>query len=172
MKVEPSFCLKDSNWIKLPYSRSIGGLKLSYVIINIACAFIRERCRPRLRYLNKAVSWQIYKKYNRQHASAKLDICTARIEGCRAGPRALLHALCHYALRAWHRAKILLADFNLAVSIPTAKPANLIPRQIFRLYSITKSTKFCTRSWPFRPTLVEKGYDQTECKRNGPSSAD
>ena len=57
-------------------------------------------------------------------------MCTACIEGRRAGPRALLHALHHYALRV----KIILADFNLAVSTPTAKPPNLIPRQIFRLY--------------------------------------
>ena len=45
-------------------------------------------------------------------------------------PRALLHALQHYALQA----KITLADFNLAVSIQTAKPPNLLPCQIFRLY--------------------------------------
>ena len=38
----------------------------------------------RLRYLNKAVSSQIYKKYDWQH---------------QAGLRALLHALCHYTLR-------------------------------------------------------------------------
>ena len=31
-------------------------------------------------------------------------------------------------------AKIILADFNLAVSTQTAKPPNLIPRQIFQLY--------------------------------------
>ena len=47
---------------------------------------------------------------------------------CWAGPRALLHALHHYAL--W--AKVIL--FNLAVSTPTAKPLNLIPCQIFWLY--------------------------------------
>ena len=34
--------------------------------------------------------------------------------------------------------EIILADFNLAVSTPTAKPQNLIPRRIFRLYGITK----------------------------------
>ena len=47
-------------------------------------------------------------------------------------PRALLHALRHYALQA----KIILADFNLVVSTQTAKPPNLIPRQIFRLYGM------------------------------------
>ena len=46
-----------------------------------------------------------------------------------AGPRVLLHALHHYALQA----KILV-DFNLAVSTPTAKPPNLFPHQLFRLY--------------------------------------
>ena len=34
------------------------------------------------------------------------------------------------------RPNIILADFNLAVSTPTAKPPNLNPRQIFRLYGI------------------------------------
>ena len=76
-----------------------------------------------LGYLNKAVSSQIYKKYNWQRASATLAICTARVEGRPPGPRALLHALHHYVL--W--AKIILADFNLAVSTPTAKPPNLVP---------------------------------------------
>ena len=66
--------------------------------------------------------------------STELAICTARIEGCRVEPRALLHALCHYTLRA----KIILADFNLAVSTQTAKLPNLIPRQIFRLYGMER----------------------------------
>ena len=54
--------------------------------------------------------------------------------GCE--PRVLLHELRHYALRV----KIILADFNLAVSIQTAKLPNLISRQIFQLYdtSLTK----------------------------------
>ena len=34
--------------------------------------------------------------------------------------------------------KIILADFNLAVSTPTAKPPHLIPRQIFQLYDSAK----------------------------------
>ena len=78
--------------------------------------------------------------YNWQCASAELAICTARVEGHRVGPRVLLHALRHYAL--W--AKIILVDFNLAVSTPTTKPPYLIPRQIFRRYGIT-----CT---PAKPT--------------------
>ena len=67
-------------------------------------------------YLNKAASLQIY---NWQHAGAELAISTAHVEGCKAGPRALLHALCHYTLQA----KMILVDFNLAVStrLPTAK---------------------------------------------------
>ena len=44
----------------------------------------------------------------------------------------LLHALHHYALQA----EIILADFNLAVSTQTDKPPNLIPHQIFWLYSM------------------------------------
>ena len=83
----------------------------------------------RLKYLNKVVSLKFYKKYNWQHAGAKLAICTAREEGRWAGPRVLLHALCHYTL--WVK---IFANFNLAVSTPTAKPPNL-GRQIFRLYS-------------------------------------
>ena len=71
-------------------------------------------------------------KYSWQRAKAELAICRARVEGQRVKPRALLHALRHYAL--W--AEIILADFNLVVSTPTAKPPNLIPRQIFRLYGI------------------------------------
>ena len=68
-----------------------------------------------LRYLNKAVSLQIYKKYNWQCASTVLVICKARVEGCPAVPRVLLHALHQYALQA----KIVLADFNLVVSTLT-----------------------------------------------------
>ena len=83
----------------------------------------------RLKYLNKVVSLKFYKKYNWQHAGAELAICTAREEGHWAGPRVLLHALCHYTL--WVK---ILADFNLVVSTLTAKPPNLIPSQIFQLY--------------------------------------
>ena len=76
----------------------------------------------RLKYLNKVVSLKFYKKYNWQHAGTELAICTAHEEGRWAGPRVLLHALCHYTL--WVK---ILADFNLAVSTPTAKPPNLFP---------------------------------------------
>ena len=98
------------------------------------CARIYQGALPssRLRYLNNAVSLQIYKKYDWQRANVALAICTARVEGRRAEARALLHALHHYALRA----KVILADFDLAVLTPTAKPPNLIPCQIFRLYGI------------------------------------
>ena len=61
----------------------------------------------RLRYFIKAVSSQIYQKCNWWRASDELAICTARVERCRAGPRALLHALHHYPLRV----KIILVDF-------------------------------------------------------------
>ena len=65
------------------------------------------------------MSSQIYKKQNWQRASAELATCTAHVEGCRTGPRALLHALCHYAL----------SMINLAVLTSTAKPPNLISHQ-------------------------------------------
>ena len=58
--------------------------------------------------------------------------CTACVEMCQAGPRVLLHASYHYALRA----KIIFVDFILVVSTLTAKPPNLIHCQIFRLYSM------------------------------------
>ena len=57
----------------------------------------------------------------------------ARVEGRQAGSRALLHALRPYAL--WER--IILTNFNLAVSTPTTKLPNLISCQIFRLYGNT-----------------------------------
>ena len=63
---------------------------------------------------------QIYKKYNWQCASTELAICTARVEvPGQVEPRVLLHALCHYALQT----KIILADFNLAVSTQTSYQA-------------------------------------------------
>ena len=74
-----------------------------------------------------------------QRASVELAISTACVEGCRGRPRVLLHALRHYALRA----KIILADFNLAVSTLTAKPPNLIPHQIFWLYGIITFEILC-----------------------------
>ena len=82
------------------------------------------------------MSSQIYKKYNWQRASAKLALFTACVEGRRVEPSALLHALRHYALRA----KIILADFNLAVSTQTAKPPNLIPRQMLYCISVPETT--------------------------------
>ena len=47
-----------------------------------------------LRYLNKAVSSHIYKKYNWQHVNDELAIRTACEKGRRTGPRALQHVLC------------------------------------------------------------------------------
>ena len=82
-----------------------------------------------LRYLNKAVGLQIYKKYNWQRVSDELAICTACEKGCQAGPSALQHVVSGIA-------KIILADFNLVVSTPITKLSNLNPHQIFQLYSI------------------------------------
>ena len=53
------------------------------------------------------------------------------------GPRALLHALHHYALH-----KIILADFNLAVSTPTAKTAKFKSLLIFQLYGSCSVAEF------------------------------
>ena len=50
-----------------------------------------------LRYLNKAVSSQINKKFNCQHVNGELAIRTPCEKGRRTGPRALQHS---YALRA------------------------------------------------------------------------
>ena len=85
-----------------------------------------------LRYLNNAISSQIYKKYNWQCAKCCASYTHSSRRGVPTGPRALLHPLCHYASRA----KIILADFDLVVLTPTTKPPNLIPSQIFQLYSI------------------------------------
>ena len=87
---------------------------------------------PHLKYLNKTMSLQIYKKYNGQCAGTKPAMSTAHVEGHQVGPRGPLHAFCHYVL--W--AKMILVNFNLVVSIPTPKLPNLIPRQIFRLYGM------------------------------------
>ena len=58
-----------------------------------------------LRYLNKAVGLQIYKKYNWQRVSDELAICTACEKGCQAGPSVLQHVVAGMA-------KIILVDFT------------------------------------------------------------
>ena len=60
------------------------------------CVFIRQCSHPLA--LNKAMSSQIYKKYNWQHPSTELEICTACVDRCWARSRVLQHALRHYAL--------------------------------------------------------------------------
>ena len=128
--------------LHIPYRRKFGGLAPNECKTILAklkfgggashhhehCVHVYMEALPssRLKYLNKVVSLKFYKKYNWQHTGAEVAICTAH-EG--VGPRVLLHALCHYML--WVK---IFADFNLAVSTLTAKPPNLIPRQIFRLY--------------------------------------
>ena len=81
-----------------------------------------------MRYLNKAVSLQIYKKYNWQRVSDELAMWGA-------GWDQECYSM-YYVLHVAGTDKIILADFNLAVSTPTAKPPNLNPRQIFWLYGI------------------------------------
>ena len=98
----------------------------------------------RLKCLNKAGSSQIYKKYKCQNAGAELAICTAHVEGLGVGPRVLLHALHYYTLRA----KIIVADFNLAVSTPTAKLPNLILHQVFQLYNNSTCVYSYLKQWP------------------------
>ena len=48
----------------------------------------------------------------------------------------------YYVLRIAGAANIILADFNLAVSISTAKPPNLNPCQILRLYGMSNLCQF------------------------------
>ena len=109
------------------------------------CACVYEGVLPssRLKYLNKAMGLQIYKKYNWHCGGAEL--ATACIEGRRAGLRVLLHTLCHYVL--W--AKYYWWIFNLAVATRPAKLPNLIC-QIFRLYGIS----CCTFMLPGFPTVL------------------
>ena len=62
--------------------------------------------------------------------SAEPGTCTAHVEGARRGQECYCM---HYIITHYRRAKIILVDFNLAVSTPTAKLPNLIPCQIFWL---------------------------------------
>ena len=56
--------------------------------------------------------------FTRNKTGSELVICTACVEGPKK-------SYGHGALQA----KIILADFNLVVSTPTAKPPKLIPHQ-------------------------------------------
>ena len=100
------------------------------------CAYVYQGALPssRLRYLNKAVSSKIYKKYNWQCTSDEQAKCTTRVEGCQAGRQ---ECYCMHYVIIHGKRKIVLADFNLMVSIPATKLPNLIPRQIFQLYGNT-----------------------------------
>ena len=135
-------------WPKTKHKKYWGNFNLAVALCSIlrhhkhcVCVYQGALLVSRFRYLNKAASSQIYKKYNWQCASAELAICT-----CEGAPRVLLHALRHYMLRI----KMILADFNLAVSSPMAKLPNLISRQIFQLYGMT------SKSW-ISVVLVGKG---------------
>ena len=102
-----------------------------YIILIIAHVCIRKRSHS-LTWSNPWVC-KFTEKYNGQCAGTKPAISTAHVVGHQVGPRVPLHAFCHYVL--W--AKMILVNFNLAVSIPTPlKLPNLIPRQIFRLYGM------------------------------------
>ena len=90
---------------------------------------------------------------NWQHAGAELAVCTAHIVGHQAGPRALLHALRHYTLRA----KTKLVGFNLGVSTLTTKPPNLIPRQIFQLCGMVRWLCPMCVFWLYRFIALQPG---------------
>ena len=87
-----------------------------------------------LRYLNKAVSSQIYKKYNSQHMLTTSWLYVQLVK--RGAGRGQECYSMYYVLRIAGAANIILVGFNLAVSIPTAKPPNLNPHQNFLLYGI------------------------------------
>ena len=54
------------------------------------------------------------------------NLCAGALDGAKSATACIMSL--------WLAYEILLADFNLAVSTPTAKPSNLILRQIFQLY--------------------------------------
>ena len=86
----------------IPYSRKYWrSLNLAVVLCSVIrhyehCERVYQGALPSscLRYLNKSVSSQIYKKYNWQHVNDELAIRTACEKGRRTGPRALQHVLC------------------------------------------------------------------------------
>ena len=81
----------------------------------------------RLRYLNKVMSSQIYKKPNCQLLAP---------DGSKSAT-ACITSLCITSLCIAY--EIVLVDFNMAVSTLTAKLPNLIPRLIFQLYGILRA---------------------------------
>ena len=92
------------NWVVWPQTerkKYWRNLNLAVVLCSVIrhykhCECVYQGALPSscLRYLNKAVSSQIYKKYNWQHVNDELAIRTACEKGRRAGPRALQHVLC------------------------------------------------------------------------------
>ena len=55
---------------------------------------------PPLEVLEQSHEFANLQEINWQRASSKMATCTVRVEGHRTGPRALLHALRQYTLRA------------------------------------------------------------------------
>ena len=95
--------------------------------MNIGHARVSGSVAVLSKYLNKAVSLQICKKYNWS------------VERHRVGSRALLQALCHYML--W--AKIILVDFDLVVSTHqmfcyTVLPVTTIDASYLTVYFVAK----------------------------------
>ena len=106
--------------------------------------FIKECCHAsRLRYLNKATSLENLQKIKLavcwHQASYMYSLCRGVLGGAMSTTACIMSLCIAY--------EIILADFNLMVSIPTAKLPNLIPHQIFRLYGM-----FCgIMYWAGRP---------------------
>ena len=75
---------------------------LRSVICHSHCERVYQRALPSscLRYLNKAVSSQIYKKYNWQHVNNELAIRTACEKGAPDGAKSATACIMSYALRA------------------------------------------------------------------------
>ena len=93
-------------WSQVAEIKILADLNLTVALRSVICHYkhcehVYQGALPSscLRYLNKAVSSQIYKKYNWQHINDELAIRTACEKGRRTGPRALQHVL-SYALRA------------------------------------------------------------------------
>ena len=93
-------------WSQVAEIKILADLNLAVALRSVICHYkhcerVYQEALPSscLRYLNKAVSSQIYKKYNWQHVNNELAIRTACKKGRRTGPRVLQHVL-SYALRA------------------------------------------------------------------------
>ena len=88
-------------WSQAAEIKILADLNLAVALRNVIhhykhceCVYQGALSSSCLRYLNNAVSSQIYKKHNWQHVNDELAIRTACEKGRRTGPRALQHVLC------------------------------------------------------------------------------